>query len=214
MPMNLRIENRFLTVLLSIVLSLQSYARDTTLFARMSESFRVSCVEISYSYSTVINGIKTVGSGELTVQGLCYIMKGDGLEVVSDGRDMWVLDRSSKEVVITSVDRSSFEAMANPVVLVMDMERFFSIKESVETDSGAAVEYLLQPKEDTGMKEARVIVLKKDASITSLSFILDDGVAFEIKVNNFRHLPLKESDAFVCPSSMFDYSWVVTDLRQ
>ena len=182
------------------------------MFARKCDGFTSSCIDVSYS--TVINGIKTTGEGTLLIQGSYYIMEGNGLELRSDGSRQWVVDREAKEVVISNVDRASFEAVSNPVVLVMDLDRFFDVVGEEGGADGVSVRYELKPKEKTGIDYAAVEVVRKDASIRRLSFVLEGNIPFDVDIKKYRHVPVRDAGDFTFPSSEFDSSWVVTDLFQ
>lgn len=202
------------TVLVAFLSAVSLSAQDSTLFARMCDGFTSSCIDVSYSYSTVINGIKTAGEGTLLIQGPYYILVGNGVELRSDGSRQWIVDRTSKEVVISNVDRTSFEAVSNPVVLVMDLGRFFDVAGEMDSADGVSVIYKLKPKEKTGIDNAVVEVVRKDASIRRLSFVLEGNIPFDVDIKKYRHVPVRDAGDFTFPSSEFDSSWVVTDLCQ
>ena len=119
-----------------------------------------------------------------------------------------------KEVVISNVDRASFEAVSNPVVLVMDLDRFFDVVGEEGGADGVSVRYELKPKEKTGIDYAVVEVVRKDASIRRLSFVLEGNIPFDVDIKKYRHVPVRDAGDFTFPSSEFDSSWVVTDLFQ
>ena len=43
-------------------------------------------------------------SGDLVIQGDCYLAKGNGVEIYSDGTTRWTVDPASKEVYIEAAD--------------------------------------------------------------------------------------------------------------
>ena len=78
--------------------------------------------DYSYGYTSGGKTYDNVASGKMTVQGSAYLLKGDGLEVYSDGDVRWTLDRSGKEAIIESVD--SEDVMTNPAAIVAGYKSF------------------------------------------------------------------------------------------
>lgn len=49
-------------------------------------------------------------------------MNGNGIEIFCDGKTTWMLDAEAKEVFIESADSPSAGYLANPVLLLMNLE--------------------------------------------------------------------------------------------
>ena len=77
---------------------------------------------MDYEYSTVISGLKAVGAGTVEVQGNTYHMKGNGIEIYCDGTSTWLIDETAEEVVIESADSKDAGFLANPIILLMNLE--------------------------------------------------------------------------------------------
>ena len=80
------------------------------------------CLSVDYEYSTVISGLKAVGAGTVEVQGNTYHMKGNGIEIYCDGTSTWLIDETAEEVVIESADSKDAGFLANPIILLMNLE--------------------------------------------------------------------------------------------
>jgi hypothetical protein len=49
-------------------------------------------------------------------------MNGNGIEIFCDGKTTWMLDEQAKEVIIESAESNSAGYLANPVLLLMNLE--------------------------------------------------------------------------------------------
>ena len=81
------------------------------------------CVYVEYEFSTVISGIKTKGEGVIHIQGNSYHMSGNGVEIFCDGTSTWLIDEAAGEVMIESATSKDAGYLANPVMLLMDIEK-------------------------------------------------------------------------------------------
>lgn len=206
--------NRFIACLFLSFLSLTgALAQDRTLLDRLYAGLSANCVEMEYSYSTRISGVKMNGSGSLQLQGEQWHMTGNGVEIWCDGKSLWTIDRGSKEVVIedAGLDASS-DALTNPAILFVRLDDAFAVKESRPSDDGKAVVYMLQPDDAISIEYVNIEIMKSDASLRSGSFALDDGTSVNITVKDMRLTEKRPADSFSQPDS-FDASWIVTDLR-
>lgn len=81
------------------------------------------CVYVEYEFTTAMSGVKTSGDGEIHIQGNSYHMKGNGVEIFCDGTSTWLIDEVAGEVVIESATSKDAGFLANPVMLLMDIEK-------------------------------------------------------------------------------------------
>ena len=81
-----------------------------------------NCVFVEYEFSTEMAGFKAVGDGSLEIQGTSYHMTGNGVEIYCDGTSTWVIDEDASEVVIEAADSRDSGFLANPVILLMNLE--------------------------------------------------------------------------------------------
>ena len=80
------------------------------------------CVHVEYEFSTVVSGQKVIGDGQVDIQGNSYHMTGNGLVVYCDGASTWLIDEDAQEVVIESADSNDAGLLANPILLMMNLE--------------------------------------------------------------------------------------------
>ncbi len=139
--------------------------------------------DYSYGYTSGGKTYDNVASGKMTVQGSAYLLKGDGLEVYSDGDVRWTLDRSGKEAVIESVD--SEDVMTNPAAIVAGYKSF---DKSLKVN-GSGADYL-------------------DISLT-----LENGQVSRFRLTGIRYAPEGALSDFRFSRSSLGSDWVVSDLR-
>lgn len=80
------------------------------------------CVRIEYEFSTTVSGHKITGDGQVDVQGNSYHMQGNGMEIYCDGATTWLIDEAAEEVFIESADSNDAGYLANPIMLLMNLE--------------------------------------------------------------------------------------------
>ncbi len=80
------------------------------------------CVSIVYEYSTTMAGHKVMGDGQVAVQGDSYHMQGNGMQIYCDGSTTWLIDEAAEEVVIESADSNDAGFLANPILLLMNLD--------------------------------------------------------------------------------------------
>lgn len=80
------------------------------------------CVHVDYEFSTMVSGFKTIGEGSVDIQGNAYHMKGTGVEIYCDGNTTWLIDEVANEVMIESADTKDAGMLANPILLLMNLE--------------------------------------------------------------------------------------------
>ena len=87
------------------------------------EKANAESIKVDYEYATTISGFKTIGEGVIHIQGNSYHMFGNGMEIYCDGASTWVIDDVAKEVMIESAASADAGFLANPVMLLMDIEQ-------------------------------------------------------------------------------------------
>ena len=178
---------------------------------RLYRSLSSSFVEMEYTYSAEVKGLKVVGKGTLQIQDEMWHNNGNGLEMWCDGSTVWTADHSLKEAVIEPVYEDESIA-SNPALMFVRMPDMFEVVRSFDSKDGKAVVYVLKPLEDAPVEYFNIEVMKSDSSIRSGSFALDDGSAVSISVQSMSVKEKRPVTVFR-PSQIFDSSWVVTDLR-
>jgi hypothetical protein len=138
-----------------------------------------------------------------------YHLQGNGLEVFCNGDALWTIDESSKEVVIEPCDALYDAYVANPILLLAELDSYFQIK--TQKQIGNNTEYVLHSIKDCGIIKAEVI-LTFDGRVLSGKFCLEDGNVVSAKVISMKKAEERPS-SFFSPSRKFGSDWIVTDLR-
>lgn len=211
--LSLRAKSRNLLLCLFLFATSVLSAQNTTLLDRFYEGVSQSCTDLSYTYSARISGVNNVGHGTLSAQGLMWTMKGNGVEMYCDSASLWVLDPALKEAVIEpAATDAQAQILTNPAVLFVRMKDVFNVRESRNTSDGDAVLYILQPKTSGDFDYFNVEISKSDASVRNGMIALKDGTLIKIEVSSMKLTPERPVEDFR-PRTVFDSSWIVTDLR-
>ena len=199
--------------LLYILMSPVLMAQETSLFDTFCRNMASSCAQLSYTYSTRMSGINTTGQGTLLVQDKMWKVEGNGVQMYCDSASTWVIDPSSKEVVIEPASSDPSETViTNPALMLSMVHSLFTITESLPTEDGKAVAYVLSPKGESAIDYLNLEILKAGAAVRNAWVAFDDGTLIKIEVSSMKLTP-KVSDGMFRPQTVFDSSWIVTDLR-
>ena len=203
---------RFIAVAFIFVAQVLS-AQNLSLLDRLSERISKSCLELDYSYSVRMSGVNNVGQGQLTSQSYMWKMVGNGVEMYCDSSSLWVVDPSSKEVVIepAAMDEKA-QLQTNPAVLFVHLKDLFNVRESRSLDTDGVILYILVPKHKDRIEYFNVEVAESDLSIRNALVGLSDGSLIKIEVSSMKLTPVRPVEDFR-PHTIFDSSWIVTDLR-
>ncbi len=209
-------------MILSVLISLAVFFHPVTAFSQpanyepgdlvASFSQRVASSRLIMDYSFVMEGgaVRVVGDGNVTVQGSCYFLEGDGVRVWCDGTSVWTMDMGAEEVVIESAD-SGNGLSANPILIVI------RIGDSFTWDAGGkrtqyagkpCTAFTLKPKGKSDFQEVE-LYLSQDALVGAVLRMGQFLLRFTI--NSCEFLPCGEVDMFTPPA--FSPNAVVTDLR-
>ena len=177
------------------------------LCAKMSDKASV----LNYSYTLSVAGVKTVGEGTVTTQDNAYVLKCNGINIYCNGSTLWVIDESGKEILIDSVAQGADAYLSNPVLLLANLNKIFSISSPV-TNGGNQI-YKLTPKQDCGITSGTVSVSVANPVFTSGSFKTSDGGQLDVKIKSMTFSEKKPLTFYILNLSGFDSSWMITDLR-
>ena len=188
-------------------------AQDMSLLDRLSERISRSCLELDYSYSVRISGVNNIGKGHLQCQGYMWKMVGNGVEMYCDSSALWVVDPSNKEVVIEPSEAdAAVQLRTNPAVLFVHMKDLFVVRESMKLATNGTILYVLGPKQKGDIDYFNVEISESDLSVRNASVALSDGTLIKIEVSSMKLTPVRPVEEFR-PRTVFDSSWIVTDLR-
>lgn len=201
---------------LSVVMALSasySHAQNVSLLDKMCDNLAKSCVEMKCTWSARMSGVTTNGSGELKIQGDMWTLVGNGVEMWCDGKSLWIVDPSLKEVMIEPVEEDvEVKYLTNPALAFVHLHELFAVGISRQTEDGEAMFYSMKPKEGSDIDYLNVEVLSSDASIRRGSVAFKSGDIIKIEVSSMKLTPEVSVEAF-SPRNVFDSSWIVSDLR-
>ena len=202
---------KYLKTILTAALSMwmmQSFAQ--TPLDSLRDFFKGSAVSIECDYTTTVQNTKIAGHSDILVQGDMYTMSGNGLEVFCNGEAMWTIDESSYEVVVEPYAAQDRDYMANPMLLLVDLDELFIVRNCTNLGN-SNVNCLLDAVRECGVTQAS-LELTKSGEIVKAGFILDDGNILEVEVSAMKKTEEKQK-SFFSPQQKFGSDWIVTDLR-
>ena len=189
-------------------LNAQGNAVLNSLYSKMS----ASCVSMDFSFTMNSSDVKVVGNGSVMVQDSAYSMTGNGLQIICDGKTVWIIDAESKEVMIESPSQGDEAYMDNPALLFVNLSDAFSV-DGVKKN-GSVSTYVMSPMVSCGITAATLSVTSDPSPvISSAHFILSDGAEMDIKIKSMTFSEKKPLTSFFYDISGLDSSWVITDLR-
>lgn len=174
--------NRWVILLLSLFLSPLLRAQGTIPLLDRAAGERVS-FHYTYSLSRDGGAFDKVTDGEVTLEGNAYMLRGLGLEVISDGTTRWTLDHEAREVVVEHVERE--DLFTNPALFI-----------------GAYKNYLDKLKVNSSGPDSLDITLTLDKDVKA-RFVLT-GIVFS---------PLEGKSGFSLKGKPLSDDYLVTDLR-
>lgn len=189
-------------------MAMQSFAQIP--LESLRKMFSRSSVEIDCRYNTNLRNMPVTADYFLMVQGEMYRLSGNGLEVYCNGQTVWTVDESSCEVVIEPCSGVERDYMANPALMLADLDTIFNVTSIKALDAGKE-EYILDASVDCGVAKAE-IVLASDGNIVRGTFFLEDGNTLDVDVLSMKKTEEKPA-SFFSPDRKFGSDWIVTDLR-
>ena len=196
---------KYIVVVFLSFVSGRLLAQETSMLTRLYNTFAEQLVALEADYSVRNGGPEVKGKAELQIQGETYRILGGGYDIYCDGESVWIVDQTSKEVIIEPVSEGPDGYMTNPALLLSRLDEFFDVK------SVAGRKYTLKPKAKGEITSAEV-TFSPEGNLSSGTFTMSDGNGWNITVSNMTGSPQKDITAFR-PSIRFDKTWIVTDLR-
>ena len=196
---------KYIVVVFLSFVSGRLLAQDTSMLTRLYGKFSENLVTLEVDYSVKGAGPEVKGKAELQVQGKAYRIIGGGYDIYCDGGSVWIVEQTSKEVIIEPVEEGPGGCMANPALLLSRLDEFFDVK------SVSGRKYTLKPKVKGDISAAE-LNFSPEGELSSGIFTMSDGNVWNITVSKMTAFPQKDITAFR-PSIRFDKTWIVTDLR-
>lgn len=214
---------------LSVFALLCSFAASAQLSVRPEVLDRIQKESVSFDYTySVATGKKSdlqqTSGGCVTAQKDAYLVTGLGLEVRSDTKSRWTIDRSAKEVMIESVGETiTDELLLTPTLAICRYEDFFTPKfvERKIITGGVVDRFDLELKSPTDdMSEVYLMIIQEvndeDVETVRLAFGFKGSHSTWIEIRTgVLHFSAPKPLSFYAPASgeFGGADWIVTDLR-
>lgn len=136
--------------------------------------------------------------GEIVIRGEKYQLKLPqlGLEVYSDGKNVWSYMKDANEVSITSVEDGAVEMM-NPSKLFTIYEEGFNYQFVEETTTGGKEIYVIDlfpQNEETEYSKIRIQIDKRQMLVKNAEMVGKEGNNYIVRVNNLKtNVPAADS---------------------
>ena len=196
-----------------ILFSWNAFSQENSLLEKLCQNVSDSCVYFEYTYSARISGVDNHAGGTLGNQGEMWVLKSDSFEMFCDAVSLWMVDHTSKEVVIEPIgNQQQGMFLTNPARVFISISDSFRQNAVHSSDDGKSLNYSLTPKAAKDIQYLNIEIDKVTETIRNMSFALEDGTLVKIKVSSMKLTP-KISDEAFRPQIMFDSKWIVTDLR-
>ena len=154
-----------------------------------ADNFKAALLYNRISFSYRISEGTFRGEGKIVLQGNCFRMEANGLEVVSDGKSVWTLDRKSKEAVIENVVKTAWDKV--------DAHNI----ELVPVDDSSFKTLSLKLSDGTHPKVVEAVIY------------LPDDTRIKVAVSNMQYLPKVGVRNFAVMTDTLSQDFVITDLR-
>ena len=121
-----------------------------------------------------------------------YRVKSGDLEIYCDGKSVWQLNSSAKEVVVTNMTDSD-DDLTNPAKLLANYAKNYRPKFIREDEDGTAV-VDLQPKKARQYHKLRLLINAKSGALKKIEQHNYDSTRGEYVVTNFKGAKASDSD--------------------
>lgn len=194
-------------------LSVSVMAQTASVLDRLYEEMDSKAASLQYEFTFIASGVKTLGDGTLTTQDDAYLMNGNGLKILCDGKSVFLMDEHAKEVIVENVSQGADAYMANPALLFIKLRDVFSISSSSKGNS--QIIYSLSPKVSCGVTQGSLVLSASGEVPVFLSgtFTFSSGEKLDVKIKSMTFMSKKSLTHYSIDISTLDSSWVVTDLR-
>lgn len=121
-----------------------------------------------------------------------YQVKAGDIEVYCDGKTVWQLNRSVKEVMVTNMT-SSDDDLTNPAKLLANYKKNYKAKYIREDANGTAV-VDLQPKKPASYHKIRLYIDSKTGLLKKMEQHNYDSSRGEYTISNFKNAKAVDAD--------------------
>ena len=185
----------------------------TGILSLFSQRVQTSLVSFDYSFKVAAD-LPLTGKGSVEFEGESFHMKGNGLELWSDGESRWTFDSSSMELYIETVDPSCVDYISNPVALLRDASTAFTQtgeKSTVFAGVKAVCVSLVPVDRKTGLGSVSIYFNSENIPVGA-SVTVSDGTVTTFTFSSFA-FKKPEGKKFACDEKSLGGDVLVTDLR-
>lgn len=150
-------------------------------------------------------------SGNLQAAGQRFSITSASSSVWYDGKTMWTLNPSSKEVTVTA-PTSSEVAETNPLTYVQGYQAGYKVTFSKRKDSSHYLVLLNPKRKNTGVKAVEIDVNKKSYMPSKIIVRFDDDRRAYISISGLSYNAKVSAASFTFPASRYK-GYEIVDLR-
>lgn len=150
-------------------------------------------------------------SGNLLASGKRFSITSPSASVWYDGKTMWTLNLSSKEVTVTS-PTSAEVAETNPLTYIHGYQSDYRVTFSKRKDSSHYLVLLNPKKKNTGVKAVEIDINKKSYMPSKIIVRFDDDRRAYISISSLNYNAKVSSGSFTFPVSRYK-GYEIVDLR-
>jgi len=179
-----------------------------------------SLVSFDYSFTMPARKAKMSGNGKVKVQGNCFFVEGNGLEIWCDGKTRWTIDRVSEEALVETVDDSDDSFATNPALMIASVDEAFrevSFSSTKFEEKVVDASYLSPLHKGKGSMDISSLILyfKSGSSVLVGARVkLNDGSISDFTITNLKFEKSdKSKESFRFNEKTLNASYVITDLR-
>jgi len=152
---------------------------------------------IAYTLSNEVEKINEEFKGKITVKGDKYRLALPEQEVINNGTTVWTYLPEAKEVNIDNFDASSDEEVNPSKIFDVYKKNFKYLYLQDKTEAGVVYEEidLVPEKKDAKFFKIKMMIAKKDKSLSSFTMFDKSGNRFKYTISKFNP-SVKVDDAF------------------
>lgn len=173
------------------------------------EKITDSPVRFEYTMDMVSDKAPVKASGEVSLQGRCFRMTGNGIESRCDGRTLWTVDSMAKEAYIEDADSAENILLANPLLLITSLMDNMKVV-SERTDANTVTVTLRADDRRMDVDEV-IIVLSRSGNRLMGAELKKDGTSIVFDIPSFEYVSVS-FDPSIFRYGSFGRDWVVTRL--
>lgn len=175
---------------------------------------RVAQSRVTFGYSYQVKGeIPLTGKGSIELQGVCFKMDSNGVEIFSNGSTRWTIDREAAECYIENA--STQERLTDPTSFIQSVGSAFIRSSERDSHFGnvRTKAYDLVPvSPSSGITGGTIHFNAADIPVGA-EITTEDGTTAVFSISGMKFLNMSDSADFNFDTGSLPASYVVTDLR-